>query len=719
MELLEVIGCESTATRKTAHGDGVRRSFQIEDVSESYRDIYSEFVLVLLAVTLVACVLFPGRLMAQVQSNDFPATFRYRFVVPTDQRQSSNPDGTLSIVVKLYSSETATYADWQEVFTVPPDSNGNVTVEIGSTSPQKLPAELFTSNGILWVGVQIGNAAELPRTSLRAVPYALKSRDTESLGGLPASVFISALGPASGSTAASSSAGTSTGKASSNTSSQPGTTSTIRHGVILPASCTHNSGQAFFVDSDGFYICSTSVDNAWIRLAGLSQANTWTAAQTGPFNSVLNASQYVSSSSTCGIAESYAAGAGNGVSIILGADCTISTPQTITTIVQKPLYLNGQGHVITCTNTSGVCLTLIKPDSTPRTSVIISSLKIVHSGSGASVTGFKIGSQAAPATDVVLRDVEVSNFNTSGAVALELDNAEDVHAYSTKLNGNTLAVKCDKNSNNNQFFDTAIQGGSQAVSLTDASGNNFIGGLIQSNTAPRTITQTSSTISISGNTFENVWIENNGNGTASSRVFYNSANGARHAIAGFASLKNTINSGPYGAGGAGGKVYEFAGDGAAVTVAPILKGNTYGGYGGANVITGTLVFPISVEGEPATYADVGINLNGMTGLHFWPQAGSHHYRIFAGDSAQMGGNNNFFIKDLTAGTTPLTYTSSTQTWSAANFSAATSMTIGSNAVPVVASPMVGQATCIKAAGPPVVIGYCSTAVGSGGACTCN
>jgi hypothetical protein len=35
------------------------------------------------------------------------------------------------------------------------------------------------------------------------------------------------------------------------------------------------------------------------------------------------------------------------------------------------------------------------------------------------------------------------------------------------------------------------------------------------------------------------------------------------------------------------------------------------------------------------------------------------------------------------------------------------------------TPTVNQAACIKAAGPPVVIGYCSTVVGAGGACTCN
>lgn len=43
----------------------------------------------------------------------------------------------------------------------------------------------------------------------------------------------------------------------------------------------------------------------------------------------------------------------------------------------------------------------------------------------------------------------------------------------------------------------------------------------------------------------------------------------------------------------------------------------------------------------------------------------------------------------------------------------------SNAIPQVGTPRVGQAACIKAAGPPAVIGYCSTAVSSTGSCTCN
>jgi len=54
-----------------------------------------------------------------------------------------------------------------------------------------------------------------------------------------------------------------------------------------------------------------------------------------------------------------------------------------------------------------------------------------------------------------------------------------------------------------------------------------------------------------------------------------------------------------------------------------------------------------------------------------------------------------------------------------NLIVATGATIRGLAVPVVNGPTVGQAACIKAAGPPVQIGFCSTVVSSTGACTCN
>lgn len=43
----------------------------------------------------------------------------------------------------------------------------------------------------------------------------------------------------------------------------------------------------------------------------------------------------------------------------------------------------------------------------------------------------------------------------------------------------------------------------------------------------------------------------------------------------------------------------------------------------------------------------------------------------------------------------------------------------SSAVPQTGTPTVGKAACIKAAGPPVLIGFCSTVIDASGGCTCN
>jgi hypothetical protein len=47
----------------------------------------------------------------------------------------------------------------------------------------------------------------------------------------------------------------------------------------------------------------------------------------------------------------------------------------------------------------------------------------------------------------------------------------------------------------------------------------------------------------------------------------------------------------------------------------------------------------------------------------------------------------------------------------------TALTI--NGTPQVGSPTINKGTCVKAVGPPVVIGFCSTTLDSSGSCTCN
>jgi hypothetical protein len=61
--------------------------------------------------------------------------------------------------------------------------------------PEGLPLYLFTSGEARWLGVRINGGEELPRILFLSVPYALKSADAQTLGGLPASAFVLAAPP--------------------------------------------------------------------------------------------------------------------------------------------------------------------------------------------------------------------------------------------------------------------------------------------------------------------------------------------------------------------------------------------------------------------------------------------------------------------------------------------------------------------------------------------
>ena len=81
----------------------------------------------------------------------------------------------VGITFTLYSEQTGGAALWLETQNVTADSNGQSTALLGSTKPDGLPAELFTSEQARWVGVQVSGQPEQPRMLLVAVPYALKA----------------------------------------------------------------------------------------------------------------------------------------------------------------------------------------------------------------------------------------------------------------------------------------------------------------------------------------------------------------------------------------------------------------------------------------------------------------------------------------------------------------------------------------------------------------
>jgi hypothetical protein len=98
--------------------------------------------------------------------------------------------GVVGITFALYSEQTGGAALWMETQNATADSNDHYTVLLGSTKPDGLPAELFTSGQARWVGVQVSGQAEQPRTLLVSAPYAFKAGDAEPIGGLPPSAFV-------------------------------------------------------------------------------------------------------------------------------------------------------------------------------------------------------------------------------------------------------------------------------------------------------------------------------------------------------------------------------------------------------------------------------------------------------------------------------------------------------------------------------------------------
>jgi hypothetical protein len=102
------------------------------------------------------------------------------------------PTGAVGLTFSLYELPEGGSPLWVETQSLTLDSLGHYTALLGANSPEGLPLNLFTSSKALWLGVQpqLPGQAEQPRVLLVAVPYALKSSDADTLGGLPASAYM-------------------------------------------------------------------------------------------------------------------------------------------------------------------------------------------------------------------------------------------------------------------------------------------------------------------------------------------------------------------------------------------------------------------------------------------------------------------------------------------------------------------------------------------------
>jgi hypothetical protein len=112
---------------------------------------------------------------------------------PSSETGDARPPASVGVMFSLYELEEGGNPIWSESQKLELDDQGRYTALLGATEPNGLPLDLFTSARALWLGVQpqMPGAAEQPRVLLVAVPYALKAADADTLGGKPASAFLS------------------------------------------------------------------------------------------------------------------------------------------------------------------------------------------------------------------------------------------------------------------------------------------------------------------------------------------------------------------------------------------------------------------------------------------------------------------------------------------------------------------------------------------------
>ncbi len=105
--------------------------------------------------------------------------------------------GLEGVTFAIYKDQSDSSPLWVETQNVTADAKGNYMVQLGASSSQGIPLDLFASGEARWLGVRVNNGGEQTRVLLLSVPYALKAADAQTIGGLPASAFVLAAPGAS------------------------------------------------------------------------------------------------------------------------------------------------------------------------------------------------------------------------------------------------------------------------------------------------------------------------------------------------------------------------------------------------------------------------------------------------------------------------------------------------------------------------------------------
>jgi trimeric autotransporter adhesin len=98
--------------------------------------------------------------------------------------------GVASVTFAVYAEQDGGAPLWIETQNVLADASGHYNALLGTSTAGGFPAEIFGTGESRWLGVTIARQPEMPRVLLASVPYALKAGDAQTLGGLPASSYV-------------------------------------------------------------------------------------------------------------------------------------------------------------------------------------------------------------------------------------------------------------------------------------------------------------------------------------------------------------------------------------------------------------------------------------------------------------------------------------------------------------------------------------------------
>jgi trimeric autotransporter adhesin len=98
--------------------------------------------------------------------------------------------GVSSVTFAVYAEQDGGSPIWSETQNVLADSDGHFAVLLGAATTGAFPSALFSTTQTRWLGITVARQPEMPRVLLASVPYALKAGDADTLGGLPATSYV-------------------------------------------------------------------------------------------------------------------------------------------------------------------------------------------------------------------------------------------------------------------------------------------------------------------------------------------------------------------------------------------------------------------------------------------------------------------------------------------------------------------------------------------------